>query len=201
MPRRGVWHAELSLDASSDAGLLGAGELVWRGGGRWGATVQRGGVAYGDVFVRLVGGAGGLATELPGQTYRETTVRVVVDAIARGTGERLSGLVETSTLSLRLGHWARLAGPASTQLLELTRALGLSWRVLLDGSLWIGDAKPTPAPSIDATVLSREPARGRVTLGSVEGWRLDAGQLLEGVRIEQLEHRLEAGDVRTVVLL
>lgn len=98
----------------------------------------------------LVGGKGGLVRSLP---FRDTIsgaapvqAGILARAIADDCGETLAPGVEASLDALTLPRWTRAAGPemVGTYALELlcaalsTDATPISWRMQVDGLLWIG---------------------------------------------------------------
>lgn len=203
VPLTGAWHGTAWLDA--DTAPTGPASLVW--GDReatWSATVLRGGVLTegGPAEVRFVGGAGGLATALPGGSYRNVSPRSLLGQILPGGGERLSGTSPAASLDTVLARWSRDAGTCGQQVSRLTAALGLLWRVLPDGTVYVGP-EPGGTLTLDAStqVVHRNPALGSVTLASSAPWSFRVGQTYDGRRIDQIVHRFSPREVRTELWL
>lgn len=201
VPRIGPWHAEAWLDA--DLAPSGAVPLVW---GQSDATWQgyvvpgRAGVYTegGPAQVWVVGGAGGLASRAPGASYRNVTARTVLTQILAAVGERLSGTSPAAPLDAALPRWSRAEGVAAAQVTRLVDALGLIWRVLPDGAVYVG---PEPGGTLtlgkDEAVTDRRPALARATVATSAPWALAVGQTFEGQVIEQIVHHITKDRTRS----
>jgi hypothetical protein len=201
LPREGGWHADLWLDA--DTAPSGAVALSWGdGAAAWQATVVPGrvGVATegGPAAVRLAGGAGGLAVVLDGQSYRNTSVRIILGHLLAAAGERPSPTSPAATLDLLLPRWSRMRASAGAQLDALASSLGVLWRVLPDGSVYVG---PEPGGTLtldeSGAVTARAPAVGRTIVAVAAPWTLTPGQSFEGARIDEIIHRISDREVRS----
>ncbi len=199
LPRQGAWHADLWLDA--DTAPTGAVALSWgEGEATWQGTVARGGVAVegGPAAVRVVGGGGGLGAQLPGASYRNASPRVILGQILGAAGERLSGTSPAGPLDAILARWSRSAGAAGAQVGRLAASLGLLWRVLPDGSIYVG-AEPGGVLTLDkdSAVTARAPALGRTVLAPSAPWVLRPGQSFEGSEVREVVHRLSPSEIRS----
>lgn len=203
VPLIGPWHAEVRLDA--DAPPSGAVTLSWgNGAASWQGSVlpARAGVYAegGPVQVWLVGGAGGLTRTVPGESFRNATPRAILSRILADAGERLSGTSPGAVLDQNLPRWSRAAGPAGAQVGRLCEALGVPWRVLPDGTVYVG---PTPSPALDlgkdGAVTRRLPAAAAVEVSVATPWTLAVGATLDGVPIEQIVHHLSPERIRSTL--
>jgi hypothetical protein len=201
VPRTGVWLGDAEVDADSPPTgrvrlTLGDGAATWQ------ATVIRSGDAFGRCSARFVGGAGGLARALPGKSYRNTSVKVLLADILGGAGERLSPTVAPALLAVQLTAWSRAAGPASAQLGALLAEVAPTsiWRVLPDGTWWAGVDAWAAAPSIEATAMREGPTLGQTVLATTDGHRLSPGTTFEGRRISALEHTATTAEIRTTLV-
>lgn len=204
VPRRGAWHARLRLDAATAP--PGAVELAWEGSTvPWRGTVAaRAGalVEGGPVELLLVGGAGGLGRSLPGASYRQVTARVVLGQLLAAAGEQLAGGTLPAVLGRQLARWTRVAGTAGAQLDALASALGVGWRVLPDGGVWLGvDAGAALVLPDDATLVHRRPASGRVEVATAQPWALASGATFEGAPILAIEHQIAPTCLRSTLCL
>lgn len=159
-PLSRAWTATVQLEAENPPS--GAVVLSYKGTS-WSGTIYRGGVYGGRYLARIVGGAGGLGTMLAARWYREITLRTVLDDIARETGEKLSSTVLAAVLDRDLPTWTREAGTAGMALDAICDALSLSWRVLRDGSVWLG-AETWPTLSGTHVVTSERPDDARIEI-------------------------------------
>lgn len=201
MPRVGAWHAELVVD--SDAGVVGACTLAIDGGLTLNGTAKRAGVWQDTTFVRLVGGAGGLGKTARPQHYRSVSIRTVLQDLARASGELIAATADAAVLATQLVYWTTVAQPVSDVLGRLMadpRVAGAAWRILPDGTLWVGreswpDARL--ADVIDYQRIAEAPHEGKAELG-FEAPRLLPGQALGARRVSAVEHTVRDGSVRTL---
>lgn len=205
-PLRGAWSARLEVVARTaaevigvdpDASILSAeGSVVVR----LGSTELRGyATAEADkaerVTVRLVGGAGGLDEQIAGKHFRSQSRRVVLtDALDAG-GERLSAT--SADLDATLSQWTRMAGTVGEALRALTEPAGLTWRVLADGTVWVG-TETWPAVTAEHVLTREEPAKSRLIL-AVEGAGILPGSTFLGRRVTGVTYSIAARAIRATV--
>lgn len=193
MPKVGTWLAELELDsdeAPEGRATLALGDATLVG------TAYRSGVTRGAASVRLVGGAGKLASELPAKSYSSVPLRLpIVDAIA-SAGETLSSASDASLLARALPRWTRARGRLSETLAALLSDSGASWRVLSDGSIWVGE-ETWPALEIEHDLISEDPTSGRIEIGS-DSFALRPGVMFRSQAISKVEHLLDGDHVRSI---
>ncbi len=192
--RIGAWHADLELD--SDAALSGAVTLEEEGITFVG-TVVRSGSFGGRTRARVVGGSGGLSKALPARNYASGVLKLstVIGDILREAGETLSSTSDASILSAQLPKWHREAGLASHALVQAVDAAGAVWRVLRDGTIWVG-AETWPIVSPAHVLIDEDWCDGVLTIAP------DAPELLPGTtflghRIEMVRHYSGPGGLRT----
>lgn len=183
LPRHGVWRADLILDDSAGQTLPSAVTLQIGGGLTLIGTVVGGGTWQQRRSVRVVGGAGGLQTEVTGRWYAGVPFRLPIRDTLEEAGEKLS-TTSTDVLDVTASPgWARTGGPACDALHRLTTDAGATWRVLPDGSVWVGvETWPAADAMPDAIVLADAPASGRITL-TTERPTLLPGQTYDGRRV------------------
>jgi len=134
-PLAGIWTAVVDVD--SEEPIAGAVTLVIDGV-TWKGTVSKGDYHAGRVHMQVVGGAGKLATKLDTKHYKGATLGSVVNDLMRETGETLSATSDRRVNSHAVARWSRPAGKASVALKQVSDELGLVWRVLRDGTVWLG---------------------------------------------------------------
>lgn len=200
MPRIGVWTADLVVDATSTDGLTGAvtisiadGKLDLKG------TAKRVGVHNDTVLMRVLAGAGGMATQTAPKDYDNIQARAVLEDLLKTTGERLSSTADASTLGTTLTRWVTIQQSTGAAIGLLAEHLGVAWRVLADGTVWMGP-ESWPEASIEAELLGSAPNEARLELG-VEAPLLLPGTTFDGEKVNQVEHRVKADSVRTMVWL
>jgi hypothetical protein len=201
VPRARAWRFDAVVDAESVEGLTGQVELTLdEGRSSWKGTAVWSGENFGKVELRAVGGAGGLATVLPGQSYRQIAAGAVLADILGAAGETLDTASTPAALDTLLPHWSRVAGPCCLQLEQLVVALGATWRVLANGRIWVGVETWPAAPAFEAEVLSVDPGGDRGEIAGVQAYRLLPGQIWAERRVGCVEHRFTADAIRTSVV-
>lgn len=193
---QGAWRADLELVADSTDGLSGPAELVigtTRLRGTSAAAVDAGG----RVTAVVIAGAQGLDTELPPKGYVGTTRRAVLDDSLAAAGERLSETADAAVLLLPISGWSRVIGPAGELVRAIARHAGLTWRYLLDGSIWMGEETwPLAAP--EHVLESEEPAASRF-VAALDGATILPGTTVRGRRVSSVAYTFDSTAIRAVV--
>jgi hypothetical protein len=192
-PLTGAWHVEAAVDAQTVP--TGAVSLVTEGLSLTGRA-YRSRVYQDTLHVWLVGGAGGLRTQLGARGYRAPTVRVLLSDLMRETGETLSTTVAASLLARSLPSWSRVSGSASRALSTLAEALGVSWRVLDDGSIWLGVETWPTSSLLTYQLINDDVLRDRLIVAS-ESPLLRPGTTFAGRRVANVVHTFEPSRVRS----
>jgi hypothetical protein len=197
MPSSGAWVATLEADADD----LAAGVAIADGdGNRFVGRKLRADAVSGRLSATVVAGNGELARlakRLDARHFREMPLRIVLADILAQTGETLSPASDQAILSRHLRFWSFAAdspGAALRTLLERTG--GGVWRVLADGTLWVGIDTFPAAPEFDREEVARDEALGIAVL-AVDGFALRPGVTLDGRRVRSVEHRIAGGELRT----
>jgi len=185
-----AWEAELAIDAEVTPAEGERIEIRGPGGTFIGSALRPGADGAKQVTLRVVGGAGKLGTALAPRNYIGTTVGEVAQHIADAVGERLSPTIAPSISSTPLQRWPRTRGDAATCLSELAADIGAAWRVLADGTIWIGiDA--AAEPSLEYDVIGESPSTGEVTVG-LESFGVLPGQTFRSGPVAAVEYKLGA---------
>jgi hypothetical protein len=145
--RIGAWHFDLLvdqpdaltgqvriiIDTDDQAAGIVAGQVFI-------GTAVRSGSFVDTAHVRVVAGAGGLGTSATPRHYNGVSVAVVLGDLLAAAGETLSATADQAVLSTGLDAWTTTAAPIGTLigLLLAAAAPGASWRMLPDGTLWVG---------------------------------------------------------------
>jgi hypothetical protein len=197
LPRRGAWHATITLDTDQPPSgavtlSLDAGGTVMRG------TVVRAGEAFGRVACIVVGGAGRLALPVAPRHYRNALASDIWGDLVRDAGEAAGGRSDAATLARTLGQWSRLRGTAGALLDTFTRHIGALWRVDRDGSLRLMLPDATDPGSAAGTLLASSPSE------AFDVWALDThdlapGMVLNGRRVSDVEHCIRDDGPRSKV--
>lgn len=196
IPRVGAWRAELEVSQDDAAKLTGAVE-VKVGTQTWKGTSVDVGDYAGRVKLRVVGGKGGLGKATAARYYASIPARVVAsDALGEG-GEALSSTASAALLASVLPFWTRVAGTVAESLEQIVDELGASWRILDDGTVWVGTDTWTEAKLGRMVVTGESPADARVEL-AMDAHALRPGMAYRGKRVGEVEIRIAPEGVRTV---
>lgn len=162
-------------------------------------AIHRGGVESGRWLGRIVGGMGGLSVELGAKAYRAMPMQVALDDILRETGETLAA-TSLSLLPYTCPHWHRQVGYGARAISELVAKLGMSWRVLRDGTVWVG-TETYPAIAEDAvwTELHAFPDLGMTEIAPGEAPLVRPGLTWDGISTGTVVTRLDSGVLRQEV--
>lgn len=165
LPRVGVWHADLKLDSTAD---LSGGATIATDDGSFSlaGTVVHHGNFQGTLSVRLVGGAAGFAKALPPRAWQGVPLSLPLKDILSGAGEKLSASADAAVLATNLKTWVRLASSAGSALARLLEPVAASYRIVPDGSLWVGTDTFPAAPSVQFDLMDRYFGEGRVVIAS-----------------------------------
>jgi hypothetical protein len=196
LPRIGAWHADIDTDGED---VLTSPVRIEIDGVEFVGAVVRTGNNGSRVRTRVVGGAGGLSTELPAKSYSSATgveVRTLVGDLLREAGETLSATSDQALLSRRLPRWHREHAVASHSLVRILDAVQASWRVLRDGTVWVGPAT-YPEATVAHVLIDEDWASGHSTIAP-ERPELEPGVTFRGQKIELVVHRVDReGALRT----
>src|SRR5689334_13702722 len=137
LPRIGVWHADLKLDAHTlpTGALTLAHEdkrLLLKG------TLVRGKVEHDTAWVRIAGGAGGLSKMPSAKFYEQVPLRLPLSDLLREAGETLASSSDSGLLQTPLPAWTRFQATASFALHALLAQANCAWRILPQGVVWVG---------------------------------------------------------------
>jgi hypothetical protein len=198
LPRIGVWHAELDVGTDDPAKVgsavtlsIGEGALSLQG------TARRSGLYGAHSYVRVVGGAGGFGKAIDARFYRQTPARIPLsDALGHG-GESLSASSDASKVDQQLGFWTRPSGTVGDALQQLATELDAAWRVLPDGSTWLGTETWPETKAKNTRIISESPEAGSIELHS-DTPTLLPGTTYNGKRISRVEHTIEPSNVTTI---
>lgn len=205
-PLRGVWTADLVIDQPDGSGFEAgtAVSIEAADGVTLSGTVapQRTGDFLDAVHVRVLGGAGGMGATVTARGYTQPSayVRDVLNGLATDSGETLSSDISADLLGTNLVAWAVIAQPTSHALEALLAivAPAASWRILADGTLWMGEESwPSSSPTYE--LENHDPAQVTYTIG-VTSPSIMPGVDVEGIgKVARVEHIIEAERIQTKI--
>lgn len=205
MPLVGVWVADLVLDQIDGLGFSAGTQVTIASGDFQLVGVvapNRTGDFLDAMHVRVLGGGGGMAKTATPKSYAQpgAYVRDVLNGLCATGGETLSSTVDATFTATNLTAWSVLEMPISQalQLLIDFVSPGLNWRILADGTLWVG-SESWPSSSAAYDLLTQDPTHGQYDLG-VESPVIVPGVSLDGVgNVDRVEHRISSDSIRTHV--
>lgn len=188
----GPWTARATIDGGE---AISGSVILSLVGSDFVGTVRESRAWGGRTDVRMIGGRGALRDVLDAKHYGPSTDAGLVAAdLAIETGETLADGVRDALSALRtFDSFHRQRGQGRTALAELARSLGetVNWRVLGDGSLWIGEetwSQFRPVPHFD----SGAGEDGVAKIAPTDAL-LRPGVNLDGKRVSQVTYRIDEG--------
>ncbi len=188
MPRVGAFHFDGETD---DEETLSGPITLIEEGITFVGTVIRSKPFGGRTRFRAVGGKGGLSKVLPARAYATGVIKIslVLADILRECGETLSQTSDQEILGTQLPKWHREAGAASHALVQLLDDVGASWRVLRDGTIWVGKDS-YPELSVTHTLIDEDWCTGVTTIAP-DAPDLTPGTTFLGQKIDLVVHRVD----------
>lgn len=199
MPRYGAWHARLMVDCDAASDVTGSCSIAVEGGATLTCASFRVGDFEGRISVWVVGGTNGLGDAVVGKFYDAAPVQTIIGDIARECGETISSTADTATLQTLLPKWMRMEGSAGRALAMLTTHIGVPWRMIDDGSIWLGP-ETYAAFSGDYDLIDTDPTGDTMTIAD-ELVALRPGMSLDGRNVDYVEHTIGEETLRTVAFL
>jgi hypothetical protein len=187
LPRTGAWTADLL--AMTDGPLTGSAILT-ASGVQMPAHIQRAEIVAGKLSMRLVGGAGGLGNLAEKKHYKGVTILHVLRDLLETAGETRAESTETAVLNTPLQAWTSLEVPigALLQCLAETAGPDVTWRVLFDGTVWMGNETWPMCPA-DVRVIDADGANASQVLGT-DSLGIWPGTTIAGRRVDQVVHEI-----------
>lgn len=196
MPYIGIWHVD--GEASADATISGA-QVLEDHGVTFSGTILRATVIGGRLKFRMVGGKGKLSQDVPAAHWNRPTLGTIIRDTLAACGEILSSTVSSAVLTARVDQWKRNEGPASRALQAICDHEGLIWRVLRDGTVWVGPEE-YPTAKVKHVLIDEDWSAGVIDIAP------EAPDLLPGVtfrdqRIRYVKHSIRQNSLRSEACL
>lgn len=204
-PLTGVWTADLVLDQPDGSGFSPGTKvtLAADNGYTLNGVVDphRTGDFLDAVHVRILGGAGGMGNTSTARNLVQpgAFVRDVLNALAIDSGESLSSTVDAGFLSSNLTAWSVIGGnPVSQNLRALLNIVepGFNWRILADGTLWMG-SESWPRASGTYEVMTQNPADGSYEIGVDSPFVVPGTNLANVGHVSRVLDTITAGRLRS----
>lgn len=204
MPRVGCWVADMVLDSETALADGDAVTLAADGGLELKGTVMpgRSSTFVGAVTARIVAGKGGMSKPAAPRYYAGAQFGDVINGLLKDSGETLSSTSDQALLSRVLDSWMVLRQPVSRALTVLLERVSpaTSWRMLPDGTLWIGaETWPAVDPAYEYEVISQHGADASAEIAAATPVIVPGVTLPEIGRVSHVEHWVTSDKVRSVV--
>lgn len=191
LPLHGIPVADVLTDSPNETLVAGSPVTLLFGDLTIMGTVLRGNASFGTNRLRIAAGHGGIGRLATPQGWNDATYRQIAQTLLSSVGETLSPTATAPALAGLAQFWTVLAEPAGLALSRIVNALGLQWRMLTDGTVWIGTDlfAPTVIAPSSATLIQTMPEQGRDWYG-VDSPVLLPGSLFGGRRVSDVLYRL-----------
>jgi hypothetical protein len=209
MSRVGAWGADLDVIADDALAFTGAVELrsedgvLELNGTVWtppGGAARAGLTGSGRVRVRVVGGAGGLGVRCPAAAWTFAPLLLPLTAVLAAGGEMASSTIAAGVLDFHFPRWTLQAGTEVRAAIAMLAArAGVIWRVLPDGSIWLGtDAFAVVAP--EHHVIRELPEQARIIVEPRSGEpAVMPGSTFLGRPVSYVVHQVDGHGLRSDV--
>lgn len=158
-------------------------------------TVLDTGVYRGFQQCTIIGGSGKFPDQLESSSYNSIPLGQIVNDIARKTNHTVSTTSDQNLLNHNLVGWNILKMKASLALVKLLESQGAIWRILPDGTLWVGYESYTPLNTNDFLVIEKFPEQARWNVYN-EDYLVQPLSFLDGNNIQQVEYYVAADDLQ-----
>ncbi|HJX52292.1 MAG TPA: hypothetical protein VJ801_05955 [Polyangia bacterium] len=187
LPLTGCWHADLWADLQT---IPRGDATATLSGVDMPSHIQRAEIVQGLVEMRLVGGRGGMAKMATPRHYKQPLVRHVFQDLMHDAGEAISTNCTAAVANTTLAYWTNLAVPIGSLVQALAEVAGaaVNWRVLFDGTVWLG-TETWPMCPANVRVMEQDAANASQYIGTdAEGvW---PGTSIAGRRIDSVVHEI-----------
>ncbi len=209
IPRIGVWMAEMAIEPGQAQAQVFVGRATLQLASMTfiGTFNRNGPTQRNTVRARVFGGNGGFGLLLKPKGYRNTTLQQVLKDILGAAGEVLSPASDPTTLAFPLPFWTISQVAVGVAITSLMLNTGASWRVLSDGTTWVGPETFPLAATFEYQPLRFEPEMDRIEIAS-DNPVIFPGQVFQGKQqytpaqllkkqISYVQHRLDDTFIRT----
>lgn len=198
LPKVGAWMANDTLIDSDFEFNIGDSITMKFLDQTFKGTILDTGVYRGFQQCSIIGGTGRFPEELESASYNSITVGQVVNDIARKTGHTVSANSDQNLLNQTLAGWNILKMKASLSLVKLLSLQGAIWRILPDGTLWVGYENYKPVNLDDFLIIEKFPDQARWNIYN-EDYLIQPLNSIDGNEIQQVEYYISADELTQTV--
>jgi hypothetical protein len=193
----GAWTARIEVDDEENA--ITGDCTIKVGTETFVGTVVRGEVpeGRGRWIGHVVGGRGGLETELDATHYFSATLQTIVQDALAGAGEALDiEGTEASALAAFMPRWTRTKDRARIALTAIARKMGGFWRVNRGGGVVFRTGETWEEPDFEFTYIDADPSDGTLEIAPEETPAARPGVTVGGNRVAAVTTHWAADGVR-----
>lgn len=213
LPRVGVWHTDLNINKNKEL-MSGRATIKFGTQQFTGFFTQVGLDLSNRLRARVVGGNGAYSTLLKPKGYNGIQLKIPLQDAITDSGELgLSTTSDPNILNVFLETWSRMQVTGGSVIANLIRAVENlqsaqpAWRILSDGTLWVGFESWPTISLPQATLIDSEPEKGRVKIASSDPVVLPgqtfsytpAGQSIVNQRVSYVRHVITPAWCETLI--
>lgn len=155
-------------------------------------TVLDTGIFQGFLRCTIIGGTGNMADLIDSRSYRGLPAGQLFRDIANLTGHELSTTSDKDVLDFVLERWDKLKSRGSDLIEKILEVTGGTWRVLPDGTLWVGKPVVNALDINKFIIIEKIPEDSRWSIYNEENL-IEPYSSLDGSVIERVEYSFEDG--------
>jgi hypothetical protein len=207
-PLVGVWSADLVIDQPDGSGFDPGSSvtITSENGYSLSGTIDpsRQGSFLDAIHIRVIGGAGGIVNKpATAKAYMQpgAFVRDVLNGLCNDSGEKLSSTIDPSFLANNLQAWSVLGGNTvgrSLRALLDIAAPTFNWRILADGTLWMG-SETWSQDTTTYDILYQDPADSSFHIGSESPFISPGINLADVGNVSRVHDTIADGKMRSQV--
>lgn len=194
IPKIGAWMANDVLVDSDDSFNVGDSVTMNFLDTTFKGTILDTGIYRGFQRCTIIGGSGKLPDYLESASYNSVPLGQVVRDIARKTDHQVSTKADQNVMNSNLAGWTILKMQASLALEKALQVTDSIWRILPDGTLWVGGESYTPLNPDDFTIIERFPEEARWNVYNEE-YLIQPLTSFLGNEIQQVEYFINNNDL------
>jgi hypothetical protein len=196
--RDGAWTGRLEVDDESGR-ITGPVTLVI-GSATFVGTVVSGAVFQGRYVATIVGGAGGLETDLDAKYYYASTRSTAVADVLSGVGESLDTTEnDAALLSGTVARWMRVKGKARLALSQVAKEAGAFWRVTRAGGVAFRTEESWTTVTGSFDTIDNDPSDGEVTIAPDDTPLARPGVTIGGHKVAAVHTTFGPAGLRQVI--
>jgi hypothetical protein len=196
--RDGAWTGRVEVD--DETGRITGPVTLVIGSSTFVGTVVCGEVFQGRYVATIVGGAGGLETELDAKYHFAATRASVVADVLSAAGEALDAAEnDSSLLAGTVARWMRAKGKARLALSQVAKEAGAFWRVTRAGLIAFRTAESWTTVTGSFDTIDNDPSDGEIEIAPDDTPLAMPGVTIGGHRVAAVHTTFGPSGLRQVI--